>query len=119
MFYITCIDEKENLEPLFNKYKNIYHCVFQTDIYTKTQWLEIMPKAASKANAIKQLKSFLGCEKVIVFGDGKNDIDMFELADEAYAVSNAAYELKNIATDIIDSNDNDGVAKWLDKFAKI
>ncbi len=117
MFYITCIDEKEKLEPLFNKYKNIYHCVFQNDIYTKTQWLEIMPKAASKANAIKQLKALLGCEKLVVFGDGKNDVDMFEFADEAYAVSNAVDELKAIATGIIDSNDNDGVAKWLITFA--
>ncbi len=31
----------------------------------------------------------LGCEKVVAFGDGKNDIDMFELADEGYAVENA------------------------------
>ena len=78
-----------------------------------------MPKAASKANAIKQLKELLGCEKLVVFGDGKNDIDMFELADEAYAVSNAVDELKSIATDIIESNDNDGVAKWLNTFAKV
>ena len=119
MFYITCIDKKEKLEPLYNKYKDTYHCVFQTDIYTKTQWLEIMPKAASKANAIKQLKTLLGCEKLVVFGDGKNDIDMFELADEAYAVSNAVDELKSIATDIIESNDNDGVAKWLNTFAEV
>ena len=118
IFYITCIDEKEKLEPLYNKYKNIYHCVFQTDIYTKTHWLEIMPKSASKANAIKQLKARLGCDKLVVFGDGKNDIDMFELADEAYAVSNAVEELKNIATAIIDSNDDNGVAKWLNTHAE-
>ena len=117
MFYITCIDKKEKLKPLFDKYNNTYHCVFQTDIYTKTQWLEIMPKAASKANAIRQLKTLLGCDKIVVFGDGKNDIDMFELADEAYAVENAVDELKSIASGIIGSNDNDGVAKWLLKFA--
>lgn len=118
IFYITCIDAKEKLEPLYQKYCDIYHCVFQEDIYTKHQWLEIMPKAASKANAIRQLKALLGCEKVIVFGDGKNDIGMFEMADEAYAVSNAVYELKQAATAVIDSNDNDAVATWLHKFAK-
>ena len=53
----------------------------------------------------------------MVFGAGKNDVDMFEFADEAYAVSNAVDELKAIATGIIDSNDNDGVAKWLREFA--
>lgn len=114
IFYITCIDEPQKLKPLYEKYKDSYHCVYQTDIYTNEQWLEIMPRNASKANAIKQLKALLKCEKLVVFGDGKNDIDMFELADESYAVQNAHEELKKIATSIIASNDEDGVAKWLD-----
>ncbi len=115
IFYITCIDEVEKLEPLYKKYKDSYHCVYQTDIYTKEQWLEIMPLNASKARAIKQLQSLLKCEKLVAFGDGKNDIDMFELADESYAVENAHEDLKRIATSIIASNDEDGVAKWLDE----
>ena len=115
IFYITCIGEPKKLEPLYKKYKASYHCVYQTDIYTKEQWLEIMPLNASKAKAIKQLQSLLKCEKLVVFGDGKNDIDMFELADESYAVKNAHEDLKRIATSIISSNDEDGVAKWLDK----
>lgn len=115
IFYITCIDEPQKLEPLYKKYKDSYHCVYQTDIYTKEQWLEIMPLNASKARAIKQLQSLLKCEKLVVFGDGKNDIDMFELADESCAVKNAHEDLKRIATSIISSNDEDGVAKWLDE----
>jgi len=120
IFYITCIDEPQNLKPLYEKYKDCYHCVYQTDIYTNEQWLEIMPLNASKANAIKQLQSLLECEKLVVFGDGKNDIDMFELADESYAVQNAHEDLKRIATSIISSNDEDGVAKWLaDNFVMV
>lgn len=115
IFYITCIDEPQKLKPLYNKYRTDYHCVFQTDIYTNEQWLEILPKAASKSNAVKQLKELLGCDKLIVFGDGKNDIDMFEIADESYAVENAHEELKNKATGIILSNDEDGVARWLEQ----
>ena len=114
IFYITCIDSPEKLEPLYDKYKDKYHCVYQTDIYTNEQWLEIMPLEASKSNAIKQLRTMLECEKIIVFGDGKNDIDMFQMADESYAVENAHEELKKYATDVILSNDDDGVAKWLE-----
>ena len=114
VFYITCIDDSEKLKPLYNKYKDTYHCVFQTDIYTKDQWLEIMPIEASKSNAIKQLQTMLGCEKLIAFGDGINDIDMFQIADESYAVANAHEELKKHATAVISSNDEDGVAKWLE-----
>ncbi len=113
-FYITCIDEPEKLEPLYNKYKNDFHSVYQRDIYSNEQWLEIMPLTASKSNAIRKLKELLKCEKLIVFGDGKNDIDMFEFANECYAVKNAHEDLKKIATAIIPSNDEDGVAFWLE-----
>lgn len=113
IFYITCIDDPCKLEPLYEKYKNTFHCIYQRDIYTKEQWLEIMPKEATKSHAVLQLKKLLECDKLVVFGDGKNDLDMFEIADECYAVRNADAELKERATAIIGSNDEDGVAKWL------
>lgn len=119
IFYITCIDEPEKLQPFFEKYKEKYHTVYHKDIYSGAQWLELMPLAASKSNAIRQLKAFLGCEKLVVFGDGKNDVDMFRLADECYAVSNAAPELKEMATGVIGSNDEDAVAKWLLEHADV
>ena len=115
LFYVTCIDSPKVLEPLFREYDDTYHCVYQNDIYSGEQWLEIMPKNASKANAIIQLKRMLGCDRLVVFGDGVNDIDMFRIADEAYAVENAVRELKNIATGIIEDNNHDGVAHWLIK----
>ena len=40
-------------------------------------------------------------------------MDMFEMADECYAVENAAEELKAIATGVIGKNDEDAVARWL------
>jgi hydroxymethylpyrimidine pyrophosphatase-like HAD family hydrolase len=78
-----------------------------------------MPLAASKSNAIRQLKAMLGCDRLVVFGDGKNDIDMFQLADESYAVENAAPELKAIATGVIGSNNDDSVAHWLLEHAQL
>ena len=38
---------------------------------------------------------------------------MFRISDECYAVENAVEELKKMATAVIESNNNDGVAKWL------
>ena len=51
----------------------------------------------------------------MAFGDGRNDIDMFEVADEGYAVENAVDELKAMATAVIGSNDEDGVARWMEQ----
>jgi len=113
VFYITCIGDADALAPFNAKYESIYHTVFQRDIYSGEQWLEFMPLKASKSNAIRQLKTLLNCDRLVVFGDGKNDIDMFRLADESYAVGNAVDELKAIATGVIGKNDDDAVARWL------
>ena len=98
VFYFTCIDTYEKLEPLYIQWKDKSHCIFQKDIYSGEHWLEIVPKTVSKANAILQLKEYLGVEYIVAFGDRKNNIEMFEIADESYAVENAVDELKAIAT---------------------
>ena len=113
VFYFTCIDEAEKLAPLHERFREKYRCVYARDIYSDAQWLEIMPKDASKANAIRQLKGLLGCDKVVSFGDGVNDMDMFLISDECYAVENGMPELKNLATAVISGNDADGVAHFL------
>lgn len=113
IFYVSCIYDEKHLLPFYDKYKKRFNCLYQKDIYNDTQWLEIMPLKATKANGILTLKKLLSCDRIVAFGDGLNDMDMFKIADECYAVSNAVDELKAIATGIIDSNDNDGVAKWL------
>lgn len=113
IFYFTCIDEQNKLLPVYNLLKNTFNCVYQKDIYSGEQWLEILSSKATKANAIIQLKELLKCDRVISFGDGKNDISMFQISDECYAVENADAELKQIATAIIGSNNTDSVAKWL------
>jgi len=113
IFYMTCIDDEAVLAPLYEKYRDEFHCVFARDFYSGEFWLEFLPPQVSKANAVRRLKAHLGCERLVVFGDGSNDIDMFELADECYAVENAVEQLKKMATGIIGDNNSDAVAKWL------
>jgi Cof subfamily protein (haloacid dehalogenase superfamily) len=116
-FYYSCIGTEAALLPAceYFKTRDNVHCIFQKDIYSHAQWLEILPVKASKANAILQLKQHLNCDKVISFGDALNDISMFQISDECYAVDNAHRELKAIATGIIDGNNQDGVARWLEQ----
>jgi len=78
-----------------------------------------MPAKATKANAISKLKKMWNCDYVVSFGDAINDVPMFEISDECYAVENAVEALKKIATKVIESNENDGVAKWLKENAKL
>ena len=115
MFYYTCIGEKEELQPVYDIFSKDgrYRCTMQQELYRPEYWCEIMPAKATKANAIRKLKGMWGCDRVISFGDAVNDIPMFEISDECYAVENAVDELKAVATGIIESNEDDGVVKWL------
>lgn len=115
MFYFTCIGEKDELQPIYDIFSkdSRYRCTMQQELYRPEYWCEIMPAMATKANAIRKLKNMWGCTKVISFGDAINDIPMFEISDACYAVANAVDELKAVATGIIESNEDDGVAKWL------
>lgn len=122
IFYFTCIGKKEDLQPLYNvlSMDERFACTLQPEPHHPEEyWCEIMPKKATKANAILKLKEIWNCDKIISFGDAMNDIPMFEISDECYAVENAMKELKRIATGVIGKNDEDAVAKWLEKNVEV
>ena len=115
--YVTIIGDKDEIEPLYIRTReyNGWECLFQKDVYRDEYWLEIAPRNSTKAKSILKLKEEYGFDKLVVFGDSVNDIPMFKIADEAYAVSNAVDELKALATGIIGSNEEDAVAVYLSK----
>lgn len=113
VFYTLCITNDERAGRIYEKLRADYNCLYGEDYYSRDKWLEVYSKEASKASAVLNLRDILGCEKVVVFGDGANDIAMFEAADEAYAVSGAVEELKERATAVIGSNDDNAVVRWI------
>lgn len=88
---------------------------YYEDVYEDCYFLEAYSNEASKANGIKYLSKYINYSKVVCFGDNLNDIPMFELADESYATSNAAEEIKRISTAVIGSCEENGVAEFLEK----
>ena len=118
--YFACIsDDEGTLLSVKEALEGDFRCIFSRDIYTGAPWLEVMPKDASKAAAAHVLRDMLGCKKLVCFGDAVNDLPLFEIADERYAVANAAPELKTVATGVIGGNDEDAVAQWLEKHIAI
>ena len=117
IFYFKCICPREQLEKAWNilKYDERFICIFHQEVYQNDFWMEVSPREATKANGVKFLKSYLGCEKVVCFGDTSNDSDMFDVCDEKYAVMNADSWLKEKATGVIGYCEEDGVAKWLEE----
>ena len=116
VFYITVLNAEntEILDGFFTRENGFAHN-FQVDTYDDTTWYEIYDKNAGKSTAALQVKALLGAEKMICFGDNKNDISMIRAADLGVAVQNSFDELKNAADLVIEDNENDAVARFIEK----
>jgi Cof subfamily protein (haloacid dehalogenase superfamily) len=84
-----------------------------------TAWLDISPQGVSKASALETQRERLGIAKnqVLVMGDGRNDIEMFQWAKSggglAFAMGQAPDEVIEAATHLASSVTDDGVATVL------
>jgi len=76
-------------------------------------WLDVHHRDANKGSAVANLKKQLNAKNIICFGDGDNDLSMFEFSDESYAPKNAIPEIKEAANEVIGHNHDDGVAHFL------
>lgn len=117
VFYFKCIGPREQLQMAWDilKYDVRFICIFHQETWHSDFWMEISTREATKANGVKRLKQFLGCDRVVCFGDTSNDSDMFDVCDEKYAVRNADEWLKEKATGVVGYCEEDGVAKWLEQ----
>ena len=80
-------------------------------------WFSIGNSLSSKGYALKILANYLNIsmEDTIAIGNDYNDISMLDEAREAICVDNAYEDIKKHATYITKSNDEDGVAYFLEK----
>ncbi|KRN99665.1 hydrolase, had superfamily, cof family [Companilactobacillus kimchiensis] len=80
--------------------------------------LEMIPLNTDKGTAVKQLQleQHVDPSHTFVFGDGLNDTGMMQEAELSVAMGNALPEVKKIANYETDTNINDGLAKFLERY---
>lgn len=86
---------------------------------SKDTYLEIAPRAISKATALELLlndRFDIGMHEVMAFGDNYNDIDMLQAVGMGIAVGNAREEVKAIAKEVTLKSIEDGVAVAIEKY---
>lgn len=83
-----------------------------------SQNVEINAKDVDKGNALLRLGQILGIpgEEIMAFGDGTNDRKMLEKVGTGVAMANGVPEVKAAADYITASNDEEGVARFIEKY---
>lgn len=79
--------------------------------------IEIVKKGLNKAVGLKKVADYyqIPQERIIAFGDEDNDLEMIEYAGHGVAMGNAIGELKTIANEVTASNEDDGIALYLEE----
>ena len=85
--------------------------------FSDIPWYKLSKKDATKEKAIEALCRHLNItsSKIAAFGDDFNDIGMLKLCGKSIAMENAIAEVKQAAGQVCASNENDGVAKWIEE----
>lgn len=125
-FKIVYMGEERLLRELLLHLEKIFgdslKFILAPEAYVGCYFLTILHKNADKSHGIESVSEYSGFDlsKLTVFGDNYNDLGMFELAGVSVAMANAQIKVKSEADIILPhSNDEDGVAKYLEglKFA--
>lgn len=116
-------------------YKVLVHCEDESDkkelyerlseipgAFVTVSWedtFDVTADGVSKSAAIDRYARERGIQpsEIICFGDNYNDIDMLRYAGLGIAVENAVKQLKEAADFVTCSNNEDGVAKAIERFA--
>lgn len=121
---INIFPKKEaNIKSLYNsikkKYKSIQTIIMQ-DSGNEKKWIVLTPKNLNKKEALKYLGDLLKIElsEMVFFGDGLNDIEVIETVGMGVAMENALEEIKDKAKYITKSNNEDGIAYFINKELK-
>ncbi len=116
---ILCIDEVSKVEKIYESVKVDVHAKFpHLNVFRSVpRLIEITPEGSTKGDGLKIIFEREGwnLEELIVMGDGENDISMFQVAGHAVAMGNAFDTVKAEADVICGTNDDEGVAEYLEQ----
>lgn len=107
-----------------SKCKQLYQSVesiLTSDVYytvAENELVQIMSIDATKWNGVLHMLShfWISPSDAVYFGDDNDDIEAIRNCGLGVAVSNAIPEALDAADEITDSNDEDGVARFIEKY---
>lgn len=113
---INCINEPKENSRIYGLMEEAFAGRYE---YARTcpRLIEISPKGVTKGDRLQQMMIAHGVrpQEVIAFGDGENDVKMFQAVDHSFAMANAEDFVKAKAFAVTRSNEEDGVACVLEE----
>lgn len=111
-------ENKKHIEYVKNNFSDLEAIeMSDTDNNTDVKWIVLNSKGTNKLETLKNLCSKINIDinEVIFFGDGGNDISIISQVGLGVAMGNALKEVKKEAKEITLSNNEDGIARFLEK----
>ena len=86
-------------------------------LHSTPYFIELLPPGIDKGTALAKILQHYGMSprNLIAFGDSYNDIDMLRLAGKGVAMGNAEEKVKQAADYVTLTNEEDGVAVFLEE----
>ena len=82
----------------------------------ESTYADLTIKGISKATGIRYFMDMFGLDQFMAFGDSLNDVEMFKHADISVAMGQGNEKLKQMATYVTDTIENDGIYKACQHF---
>jgi hydroxymethylpyrimidine pyrophosphatase-like HAD family hydrolase len=85
---------------------------------SKPRFLDVTAHGMHKGSAVIRLAEIfrVSTERVAVIGDGPNDVDMFKQAGLSIAMGQAVDSVREAASCVTGSNDDEGWARGIEKY---
>jgi len=117
VFNIAAIGSADEIEPLAAALRARVGAAVELHVQPDTYpprdiWMDIAPGGGTKGTAVTALAARLGADRIVAFGDNFNDLPMFAVADESYAMAHAPEAVRAAATATLDDGP-DAVARWI------
>lgn len=111
---MMCIDSNISLLEKFQREVNT-SCKHARCERAEGNAFVIVNKEASKGKSLQQIMDLYHLQKneVVVFGDNYNDVSMFNVVDYSVCMKNADEDIKQEATFVCGSNDENGVSEFI------
>lgn len=107
---IAVYDHEQRAYEVFDQIKDQFPLELRI-VTSENEWVDIQNKDAHKGLGIQFLQMIYDINKdeCMAFGDQMNDYEMLQQVKYGCAMANAVDSIKNIAYEVIQSNDEQGV----------